>query len=84
MSSTMAHNNFGHCGRGRGLHNAKLAAESNSKPTEVEHEESAFPVGEVSDSNTVNFWLIDSGASRHMTPNESDFTTFVKFQKTRS
>ena len=67
---------------GRGHHKAKLAAESHSEPAEVEGEESAFPVGEVRDSNnTVNSWLIDSGASKHMTPNESEFITYVKFQK---
>lgn len=73
-------------GRGRGgqgHHKARLASESRSKPSEVEHKESAFSRREVSDSssNKVNSWLINSGEPRDITPNESDFTRYVKLQK---
>lgn len=85
--SSQQHQNSGYRGRGgrgrgRWQHNAKLAADSHreSSVTEINNEESAFPVGEVSD-DTKNEWLIDSGASRHMSPDEAMFTSYTKFEK---
>lgn len=68
--------------RGRGQHNAKLVTDGNhheSTVAESNYEESAFPVGEVRD-DTKNEWLIDSGASRHMSPDEAIFTSYTKFE----
>lgn len=69
-------------GRGRGQHNARLAVDSQLASTRAEtnNEESAFPVGEARDF-TKNEWLIDSGASRHMSPDEEMFTSYTKFEK---
>lgn len=61
-------------GRGRGhQHKAKAATER----SEQCGDESAFPVGGMQENG--DEWLIDSGASRHMTPKDNIFSTYTKF-----
>jgi hypothetical protein len=71
-----------HCPRLR-----KRAAEHNAQPaTEVDvqvSDEEAFVINEHGEFSSApkHRWLIDSGASRHMTPNRSKFKTYSKFDK---
>ena len=67
------HQNPNH-GTGRYSHNAKQAVE-----TDIEEDDSAFAVGRDANEAAAQSWLVDSGASRHMTPHRNLFSSYTPF-----